>query len=207
MSITNGYATLAQLKEALYEGTTQGTDADAKLERAIETASRKIETHCSRRFWADTSATARVFEADDPSELYVDDISTLTDLVVKTDSALDGTFSTTIDSSAIRAEPRNGLLNGVTWAYTELCLRSTSNAYFLVSDEPLIQVTARWGWPEIPGPIRDACIIQSVALLSAAKTPFGVAGLGDMGVMRVKSGLHPTAEELCSDYRRGAAIA
>jgi hypothetical protein len=197
VAITNGYCTLAELKEALFEGTTSGTVADTKLERTIETASRKIDTHCGRRFWQDATATARAFSAWQTDYVGVDDFWTTTGLIIKLDDSRDGSFATTV-ASGFQLEPINGLSAGSAWAYTGI--RATGSTVFVRSNQALVQVTAKWGWPEVPGPVRDACIIQSVALLSAAKTPFGVAGLGDMGVMRVKSGLHPTAEELCSDY-------
>ena len=207
MSVTNGLCTLIDLRSALYNGTTQGLDDDGKLERAIESASRKIETWCGRVFTADTSASTRVFVADSGDEVSVDDISSTSGLVVKVDTAMDGTFTTTI-SAGYQLEPLNGRRNGIAWPYTEICLVNNATAWFpIYGEQALVQITAKWGWPGIPAPIRDACIIQAAAVLKGPESPFGVAGLGDMGIMRVKTGLHPQAEMLVADYRRLAVVA
>jgi hypothetical protein len=204
VAITNGYCTLAELKEALFEGTTSGTVPDSRLEQAVETASRKIETHCGRRFWKDTTATARVFRALSDALVRVDDFWSLT--TVEVDLAATATWST-VSAPTLQSEPLNGVRDGVTWAYTALRIVGQSGTYFPMADsQALVRVTAKWGWPEIPSPIRDACIIQAVAGLAAPGAKFGVAGIGDMGVLRIKSGLHPTAQEFCSDYVRSVAI-
>ncbi|MGA1076569.1 MAG: phage head-tail connector protein, partial [Ilumatobacteraceae bacterium] len=55
MSITNGYCTLADLKTILRIA--DNVD-DTMLEARITEASRVIDQHCDRRFYADTAATA-----------------------------------------------------------------------------------------------------------------------------------------------------
>jgi len=208
MTIANGYCTLADVKADLYAGTaTVATDQDSMIERAVEAASRKIDTHCGRRFFLDAAVSTKVYVASNPYELRVDDFSTTTGLVVKTDTAMDATWATTIGASYVQAEPLNGLRDGVSWAYTSVCIVGSGGGYFPVSGaQALVQVTARWGWPDIPAPIRTACIVQTIALLKAPSAPFGTAGIGDMGVLRLKAGLHPTAQELVSDYKRGVLV-
>ena len=71
------------------------TDAedDARLFMACDAATSMIQAHCDRQFIADTTATARVFVASTPWTCHVDDISTTTDLVIKTDEDDDGVIS------------------------------------------------------------------------------------------------------------------
>ena len=74
MAITNGYATLNQLKAAV-----RITDAidDSLLEMAIESASRMIDAECDRNFFTSGTAT-RDFT---PSDAYVVDTDDLTEIV------------------------------------------------------------------------------------------------------------------------------
>ena len=96
MTITNGYAALADLKAEL--GIFDTTDDDA-LELAIEAASRQCDDYTGRRFWQDGSVVARTYVPDDPYCLVVDDISTTTGLVVKIDDDDSGSSTDDKDSS------------------------------------------------------------------------------------------------------------
>ena len=62
MAITNGYATLAEVKSAL-----RITDAvdDAILEMAVESASRLIDGHAGRQFYSIGTATRYFVALDD----------------------------------------------------------------------------------------------------------------------------------------------
>jgi hypothetical protein len=68
MAITNGYTTLADLKT--YLGIS-GTTDDARLELAVEAASRAIDMECSRRFFPVTET--RYFQATSPLRVDLDD--------------------------------------------------------------------------------------------------------------------------------------
>ena len=80
------YVALSELKSAL--GITVSTD-DAFLNLAIDSAEQSIDDLCGRKFSADGSASARTYRAQ-PYICVTDDISTLTGLVVKTDTSGDG---------------------------------------------------------------------------------------------------------------------
>ncbi len=96
------YATLTELKA--YLGITD-TTSDAQLTDSLVTASRAIEHMCSRRFWPDQTATARLYEPRDRCVVMVDDFWTTTGLVVKTDTAGDGTYATTIAAANLGGRP------------------------------------------------------------------------------------------------------
>ncbi len=83
MAITNGYCTLAELKSVMR---INDTVDDTMLEARITEASRVIDQHCDRRFYADANATARLYVPPVADLVMVDDISTTTGLVIKTDS-------------------------------------------------------------------------------------------------------------------------
>lgn len=82
MTITNGYATLAELKAYCDISTTDATD-DAVLEDLIEAASRVIDGTTRRKFYATTET--RYFDVPSGQEVYpgllfVDDLLSITTL-------------------------------------------------------------------------------------------------------------------------------
>ena len=131
MAITNGYATLAEVKAAAR--ITDSVD-DALLEIAIESASRAIDGHTHRNFTvAGTAATARVFTATNSDFVWVDDVASTTGLVIKTADNLDANFATTWVTADYQLEPLNGVSEGISWPYTRI--RSTGNKGFPYGSE------------------------------------------------------------------------
>lgn len=193
MALTNAYATVAEVRAQFKD---EGARLDsALLERAINAASRAVDRHCGRRFWRDASVTTRTFIAADATLLFLMDegtcwdISTRTGLVVSTGT--DGvSFDTTLTSSQYLLEPRNAdvvaggdtadahafwmirAINGYRW--------STANL-----DTPTVQVVARFGWSAVPEPIKQATILKASALFKRKDAPFGVAGMGEWGAVRI----------------------
>ena len=197
MTITNGLCTLAEFKSA---ARLIDTVDDVMLEPVIEAASRMIEAHCGRRFYADSTATARVFAPLHNGLAIVDDFHTTTDLVVKTDPNLTGTYSETWTAADYQLEPLNGLRDGVSWPYNSI---RALGAYLFPTalQRATVQVTAKWGFAAVPTDVKVAALIQSEALFKAYDAPLGVAGIGDMGVMRMRQALHPSAAALLERYR------
>ncbi len=198
MTITNGLCSLSDVKTAMsiYDSTDDG-----RIELAINTASRMVEAACNRRFYQDAGVSARTYVATTYSLVLTDDISTTTGLIVKTDPGAAGTFTETWTSSDYQLEPLNATIDGQAWPYTQIrAIRSLTFPFDY--GQALIQVTARWGWAAIPDPIKQAGIIQSIAIFKAAEAPFGALGLAETGILRIRSGLHPTAQALIEPYRR-----
>ncbi len=107
MAITNGYATLAQVKAALR--ITDSVD-DPLLEMAIESGSRAIDGYANRNFYSSGSAV-RVFTPSDSFVTEIDDLISLTTLKTMTDD--DSTFDTTWSASDYQLEPLNGRADGL----------------------------------------------------------------------------------------------
>lgn len=80
MAITNGYATLAEIKAYL---SISDTTDDTLLEKLVESSSRSIDKIANRRFYADSTATVRLYRAYSDIFVYTDDISSTTGLIVK----------------------------------------------------------------------------------------------------------------------------
>lgn len=196
------YTTLAELKASLSIPTTDSADDDA-LERAIRAASRAVDKHCKRRFWQATAATARSYDADAWDFLYVDDISTLTGLIVATDDNDDGTAETTWTiTTDFVAKPSNNLADD----RPVYRLEAVGNRRFPRGRHPGVQVTARWGWPVVPDEVRDATLLKAAKLFRRKDSPDGVAGSNDFGVIRISQRDDPDVVMLLADFRRARAL-
>jgi hypothetical protein len=152
--------------------------------------------------------TPRRFVSNDPWLVEVDDIATPQGIIVESDYAGDGTFGTTWADNDYQTEPVNGIMEGQAgWPTT--ALRAIRSLYFPVwggiayprpYTQALVQITARWGWAAVPSDINKAAIIQSIALFRADDVPFGATPFGEMGVLRMRQALHPTAAMLIDNY-------
>jgi hypothetical protein len=196
LAITNGYATLAEVKAAL-----RISDAidDTLLEMAIESASRVIDGYAARQFYSSGTAT-RYYVADDNFVVQVDDLANGT-VTVRSSESGNGQYDVTWGSDDIQLEPLNGVLDGQNWTYTSI--RAIGDYLFPIEGgEALVQVTGTWGWPSVPIAIKQACIIQSSRIYKRLDSPLGVAGFGDMGAIRVSRSLDPDVEQLVMPYKR-----
>ena len=193
MAITNGYATLAQVKAAMR--ITDNVDDDL-LETAIESASRQIDGHCERRFY--TTATTRIYTPNDSFVCEIDDLVSITSL--KTSSDVDGSFDTTWAASDYQLEPLNAIAGGMDVSYTQI--RATGDYLFPLSGgEATVQVVGTFGWASVPSDIEQACIILSQRQYKRYDSPLGVAGIGDIGIIRV-SRIDPDVASILLPYRR-----
>lgn len=187
MTVTNGYCTAAQLREHL--GDPGGSLTSALLDRAVNASSRAIDRYCRRRFWLDSGVATRTYDVRDPLCAYVDDIGSRTGLVVKIGT--DGkTFPTTLTvGTDFILEPRNADQYASTdfdayafWQIRTLTGRRLYPSYL----GPTLSVTARFGWSAVPPEVEEACILKAASLFKRKDAPFGVAGFGEFGVVRIK---------------------
>ena len=189
------YVALSELKSAL--GITGSTDDDF-LNLAIDAAEQAIDDLCGRVFTAAGSTSARTYRAQ-PYLAVTDDVSTLTGLVVKTDTSGDGTFDQTWASTDYQVEPLNNLAKG----RAVFNLRAVGDYLFPVYGDGLVslEVTANWGWPSVPDAVKQAALMYSSRLYGRRASPMGVIGVGDFGPVRI-SRSDPDIAHLLMDYRR-----
>ena len=207
MAIANGYATLAQIKGALRIASGDATD-DALLEMAVESASRLIDAYCGRNFILAGTAT-RYYNTENPYIVQIDDARSIS--AVETSTGLDGVYDTTWTIGTAggqgdaQPEPINDYLGGIVWPFTRI--RAIGDYSFPTGPENSIKVTAVFGWPNIPVTVTQACILQASRIFTRLQSPLGVAGFGDMGIMRVSRGLDPDVVQLVEGYRRVNGVA
>jgi hypothetical protein len=205
MTITNGYVTLDEARD--YIGQNQAASATL-LESLIEGVSRDIDQHCGRHFYqAGTTGTpqARYFDAHDSYRLLLGPFNDLVSVsAVHIDSSATGTFSTEV--TGYQLLELNAATHG--WPYTEI--RSGAGLWPLPVLERvgLVRVSGVWGWPSVPLPIRETCLLMVARLANRKGSPLGLAGgFGEFGAMRVfGEGWDQDAVARMAPYRRGDAM-
>jgi len=199
--VSENYATLAELRA--WVGVDDSLD-DALLARALTAAELRVEEWCGRKFTQNVASpltSVRVHPQSSgwlylppfrPGGTSTADISTLTGLVVKTDDNDDGTAETTWTiTTDFEVEPFDGppfhkiVAVGSRWFP---CLR-----------RPSVQITARWGWASVPEPVHTATLILAGEFAKLKDAPFGVAGFGEFGVVRIRQ--NPKVAELLSRFQ------
>ena len=193
MAITNGYATLAQVKGALR--ITDNVD-DALLEMAIESASRLIDGYTYRYFYNAGTAT-RNFAAEDSYLVNIDDLVSISELK-STDEI--GSEYTTWLATDYQLQPVNGKQDGLNIPYTSI-LAVDDKLFNTLGSQALVRITGVWGWSAVPIAVTQATIIQSSRIYKRLDSPLGVAGFGDLGAIRVGRALDPDVEQLVMPYR------
>ncbi|MFE1543612.1 phage gp6-like head-tail connector protein [Streptomyces microflavus] len=178
--MAEGYGTLAALKERL--GLPVNDESrDSALDGAMAAASQSIDRATGRTFGLTPEPVSRTYNPrgrvvyrDDGDLLLVNDIGSITGLVVETGSgfsfsAVTG-FETAPDNALLDDQPITGLLlfHG-SWGY------GTGR----------VRVTARFGWPSVPGDIAEAALIQAARLYRRKDSPEGVTGSAEWGVVRL----------------------
>ena len=193
MAITNGYATLAEVKSSLR--ITDNLD-DTLLETAIESASRMIDGYTARTF-SNAGTATRNFAATDALNLIIDDAISVSE-VSSTDEV--GDTYVVWDANDFQLEPLNSRSDGLYMPYTGI--RAVGDyTWPVVDQQALCRITGVWGWASVPIAIKQATVIQSSRLFKRLDSPLGIAGFGDMGAIRVNRYLDSDVEQLAMPFR------
>ena len=195
MAITNGYCTLADVKAALR---ITDTIDDALLENSINSASRMIDQYCNRYFYSTSANEVRYYQANDGFVCWIDDAQSISE--IKTSSTDPLIFDTTWTSDDYQVMPANRWANGAYYPITGIT--ATDNYLFPVwAEMALVKVTGQFGWASVPEPIKFACIIQASRLFKRLESPLGVAGVSDIGIMRVGANIDGDVAQLINPFR------
>lgn len=161
----------------------------------LDSATAAVDNYCRRTFAVPVSASARYFypTRDRCSVFQLDDIANTTDLAVAVDTVGTGTYSA-LTSSEWFAETNNetGMVDFI---------RFYSRVVWPRYNRRNIEVTARWGWPAVPEPVKQATLIWASRLYNRRESPAGVLGFGEMGAVRLPS-LDPDVQVLLNPYVR-----
>lgn len=201
MAITNGYATLDDVKQALRIPLSDTID-DTLIETAIEAASREIDGHTERVFYNAGTAT-RTFVPEDSFLTEIDDLISLDTLKTSSDGeAYDVTWAAT----DYQLEPTNQTSAGLAMPYMRI--RAIGGKLFPIWDvrnpnayEATVQVTGTWGFSAIPAAIKQATILYAMRQFRRYDAPLGVAGFGEIGAISITR-IDPDVQALCAPFRK-----
>lgn len=208
MTITNGYATLAQLKAALRLKVSDVVD-DTELERCVTVASRAIDDavsdgpHRRRQFYATDSET-RVYRVDgerrNDRELAIDDALSISSVTI--DYNGDGVYEQVLTAATdYELRPR-------TAPYTRLIAPAYTGRYRFPDDGRGVSVTGIFGFNatgEHPAAIEEACLLWAVRLYKRPQAAFGILESA-VGGPAVTVGPDKDIEQLLAPYRLGGLV-
>lgn len=193
MAISQGYATLAEVKASLR--ISDSVD-DSLLETAIESASRLIDGYAGRYFYNAGSAV-KVYAAQDDYITLIEDAQSVS--LVETTNQVGGDYVSWA-STDWQLEPLNGKADGLAMPYTNI--RAVNRYTFPYFDrQALVRVTGVWGWATVPTAVKQATIIQASRIFKRLDSPLGVLSSPDLGFIRVGSRLDPDVAQLVDPYR------
>ena len=176
------YTTIALVKDYLGIPSAESSQ-DTPLTAAVNAADEIIDGICNTSFTL-TSVEARVYLPSTPYIVYVDAFSTLTSLVVKTDTDDDGTYGTLLTATTdFGPEPFNGI-----GPYT--ALRNVSGTWpRYTSNRPTVEVSAAYGQQVatgVPFAVQQAALMLASRLYQRKASPMGLTtGYQDWGPMRI----------------------
>ena len=195
------YASAAQIKAALR--ITDSVD-DTLITMAGSAASDLIDGYCGRHFHLSGTVT-RFFAPSDNYVLQTDDIAG-TAITIQTSTGADGVYDVTWAAIDYQLEPLNGVTSGQNTPYTRI--RAVENYLWPVAGgEATVKVTGRYGFEAVPVVVVQAAVLQSARIFTRLMSPLGVAGFGEMGVVRISRALDPDVAQLVEPYRRMTGVA
>lgn len=194
MTVTS-YATLTQVK--LQAGAT-GTQNDVLLQAALDATTTKINERCGRPglgFNLGSGVTSRVFYAESPEYLSIDDVSDPATMTVNMGQV--GNFTSPITPDNFRCLPDNALVEG----RPVECLQHYWQ-FWPTWPAVGVQITAIFGWPAVPADVIEAQLIWCTRLYKRKDSPDGIAGGSDFGPIRVGR-MDPDVSDMLADYMKG----
>ena len=194
MAITNGYCSLADIKGYLNITSTNTAD-DTVLENLVTSASRFIDSHTRRTFYARTET--RYYSLPEFDTLWIDDDDLLT---ITTLTNGDGT---TIASTAYTLTPANS-----TPKYA-IKLKTSSGIYWQPASTgeitDIIGIAGTWGYSSTtPADIQQACleIVSNEYRKRNGQNESSSATITAAGVVLSPVGIPSSAREILNSYRR-----
>lgn len=195
------YITSAEFK-ARHEITT--TTYDDIIAEVISEASRIVDSMCGRRFDDTGSAKARVFRPVHGGLAYVDDFSSTSGLVIKTDTSDDGTFDTTWDAADYTLEPLNGIGENGQAGFPYYRIVAVGSKSFPCTRRPSLEVTAPWGWAATPADVKGATYLIANRLYEERRSPFGLAANPEFGSQPIRQS--SAVRKLLEPYMRRSPL-
>jgi hypothetical protein len=184
MAVTDSYCTAAEYRAGVDQDDT-GEDAELLLcttavSRYIERWMPRMPSGTPRHFTIDASVTTRLFNGNGLARLWVDDIATVTGLIVKTDITGDYDVTDTGETLTIDTDfwvgPWNAGAGAEVRPYTFIELNpSTATIAAWTKQQRAVSITAKFGWAAVPELVKRATIGITKALRDISKEPYSLA--------------------------------
>lgn len=200
MAITNGYCTLAEIRQELDFASGDTTD-DTYIEGIIEGVSRWIDGWTKRRFFA--VSETRYYSVEYAESIDVDDLLSVTTL--KTDPNQDRTYSDTWETTDYDLLPLNSAADG--WPYTEI-VKTLNGEYTFPIGTKTVEIVGSFGFcalADVPYNVYRAAFLATLRLYKRDDTPLGLAGAGGVGTQAVNIpslASDPDIIALLQEYRK-----
>lgn len=172
------YATVTQYRDAI---DMTDTGKDDQIEADLEAVSRYLDQRLGRIFGQDVYDETRLFvPAASSDTLWVDDLSADPDSI-KIDEDEDGVFTDedALASTDYELRPLNATSGAEPRPYTHIVLTRWGD-YGAWTPNVRVQITGKWGWPDVPKGIERACIqFTSIWRLQSPLATRRIPELGD----------------------------
>jgi hypothetical protein len=183
-----------------------------KYEASIRAASAAVRAYTDRDFTLNSSGTAttRTFEYDDSGYIDIDDAQTVTAVSLAMPF---GGLPQNLVSGQFQALPYNGpikdslILFGQPYAFGSREMGFTWNLDRYegpMGPGPTVEVTAIWGWPEIPEDVQQATVWTAAAFAEDARqvTAESIEGFSRSMNVIAPTALPLRARDLLDEYRK-----
>jgi len=201
------YCGMEELKSRL---SITDTADDYELQMAISTVTSWINNYCGRHFYQITEA--RTYRPDNVWTMPINDIVTCNsvDLDYDGDGIYEVHWTEGVQFQLLYYEHGYNKHNwGVAHPknYLQVLSGTASNPYaggqwlpwlWPFTHQDRVRITATWGWAVIPQDVTMAALILAADLFKAKDAPWGVAGIGDLGMVKVQS--NPWVVEMLRPY-------
>lgn len=192
MAIERGYLTLAEFKEAL---NIQGDTQDARIERVIEAASRRVDTITGRSFYL-TEEETRYYDVGDGMVVDVDDLATITSIATDDGNLTYPIVWATTDYDLL---PYNAASLGRPYSAIQV---ASQGRYAFPRGARTLRIVGTFGWTEPPSDVKEATFLIANRLLRRKDAPFGVLGSSEFGQVSAILKEDPDAMNMLAPYRR-----
>jgi hypothetical protein len=190
VNVGTWYIGLDEFKDRL--GITDCTD-DSQAQLAIQGASQAVNNFCGRHFFRITEP--RTFQPQNVWLLDTDDIVPGSACQVNLDTNGDGIYELALTQNVdyVLRYGRN-MFNqnflGEARPYRQLQIIQTGN--WLPFTWPFarldrVQIITTWGWPSVPSPVTTGAFILAEDLFRLRDAPFGIMGMADLGIVKIKN--------------------
>jgi len=198
MAIDSPYAIASE-----YRTVTGRTDtgADAQILLDLTAVSRYLEGRLERFFNNDLAVVQRTYIPTVTSDtLRVDDLA-FAPTIIALDTEGDGTYASTLAATDYELLPVNAAVGPEPRPWTQIRILPWSDDYSTFTKDERVRLTARWGWPAVPGAIKQATIhLTAILRLETPRATNRVVELGD--AIEASPEAQHIIRQLTDNYRR-----